>query len=74
MFLQEYYPKYTSEEVVDTWRHVAEVLGNAGAIVEEVSLPHTLYVTACYTVLNACEVGSNMARYDGIEYGKHITL
>ena len=33
------------------------------------SLPHTQHSIACYSVLNACEVASNMARYDGLRYG-----
>lgn len=35
----------------------------------QVSLPHTEYSIVCYSILNQCEVASNMARYDGIEYG-----
>lgn len=35
----------------------------------QVSLPHTKYSIACYSVLNPCEVASNMARYDGLRYG-----
>lgn len=33
------------------------------------SMPHTELSIECYTVINQCEVASNMARYDGIEYG-----
>ena len=32
-------------------------------------MPHTSCSIACYSVLNQCEVASNMARYDGIEFG-----
>lgn len=32
-------------------------------------MPHTKYSIVCYSILNQCEVASNMARYDGIEYG-----
>jgi aspartyl-tRNA(Asn)/glutamyl-tRNA(Gln) amidotransferase subunit A len=35
----------------------------------QVSLPHTKYSIVVYSVLNACEVASNMARYDGLRYG-----
>jgi aspartyl-tRNA(Asn)/glutamyl-tRNA(Gln) amidotransferase subunit A len=41
----------------------------AGAKVTQVSLPYTEYSINCYVVLNCCEVASNMARYDGIEFG-----
>jgi len=46
------------------------VLEKAGARVMSVSLPHTLYSIVCYHVLCAVEVASNMACYDGIEYGE----
>lgn len=32
-------------------------------------MPHTDLSIECYTVINQCEVASNMARYDGVEYG-----
>lgn len=46
------------------------MLEDAGAKVVEVSLPHTRYSIVCYHVLCAAEVASNMARFDGLEYGK----
>ena len=39
----------------------------------QVSLPHTKYSIVCYSVLNSCEVASNMARYDGLRYGHRST-
>ena len=50
------------------------MLESAGARVTDVSLPHTQYSIATYSVLCACEVASNMARYDGVEFGKHIIV
>lgn len=35
----------------------------------EVSLPHTCYSIVCYHVLCTSEVASNMARFDGLQYG-----
>lgn len=32
-------------------------------------MPNTAHSIVCYSILNQCEVASNMARYDGIEYG-----
>lgn len=32
-------------------------------------MPHTELSIACYSILNQCEVASNMARYDGVQYG-----
>ncbi|XP_052236964.1 glutamyl-tRNA(Gln) amidotransferase subunit A, mitochondrial-like isoform X2 [Dreissena polymorpha] len=51
------------------WEDVANALETAGACVSLVSLPHTQYSINTYSILCACEVASNMARYDGIEFG-----
>jgi aspartyl-tRNA(Asn)/glutamyl-tRNA(Gln) amidotransferase subunit A len=40
-----------------------------GAIVEEVSLPHTEYAIATYYLLASSEASSNLARFDGVRYG-----
>lgn len=47
----------------------AAVLQEQGHEVMEVSLPHTKYALAVYHVLSPGEVSSNMARYDGIQFG-----
>ncbi|CAH1104576.1 unnamed protein product [Psylliodes chrysocephalus] len=65
----EYNCEYLSQEVADTWNDIATMLKNEGAIVKQVSMPNTEYSIVCYSILNQCEVASNMARYDGIEYG-----
>ncbi|XP_014670631.1 PREDICTED: glutamyl-tRNA(Gln) amidotransferase subunit A, mitochondrial-like [Priapulus caudatus] len=66
---EEYHAPGLSEETLDTWTWVADLFERAGAKVTRVSLPHTQYSIVCYSVLCVCEVASNMARYDGIEYG-----
>ncbi|XP_021936916.1 glutamyl-tRNA(Gln) amidotransferase subunit A, mitochondrial isoform X2 [Zootermopsis nevadensis] len=66
---QEYHCPGISDEVLETWSEVADILEKAGAEVVSVSMPHTPSSIACYSVLNQCEVASNMARYDGIEFG-----
>ena len=66
---QEYLCPGMEEEIVSVWSRVADLLDSAGAKVVPVSLPHTELAIPCYSVLNPCEVASNMARYDGVEYG-----
>ncbi|XP_021380008.1 glutamyl-tRNA(Gln) amidotransferase subunit A, mitochondrial-like isoform X1 [Mizuhopecten yessoensis] len=66
---KEYHAPGLSPDVLDAWRRAADKFEQAGAKVTEVSLPHTQYSILCYIVLCCCEVASNMARYDGIEYG-----
>ena len=63
-----------SKETVGIWDQATQLLEAAGAKVSLVSLPHTQYSIACYSVLCACEVASNMARYDGIQFGRYFIL
>ncbi|CAG5020864.1 unnamed protein product [Parnassius apollo] len=65
----EYYCEGMSEEVIDTWRWVADLLENEKVLLKSVTLPHTSVSIAVYSILNQCEVASNMARYDGLEFG-----
>merc|ERR1719318_2435923 len=66
---QEYYCDGMSEEVIQTWDKVARLLEEGGAEVKPVSLPNTALGIPCYSVINPCEVASNMARFDGLQYG-----
>ncbi|XP_019647760.1 PREDICTED: glutamyl-tRNA(Gln) amidotransferase subunit A, mitochondrial-like [Branchiostoma belcheri] len=66
---KEYHAPHLSEETLSTWKRAADMLEDAGARVSQVSLPHTPYSIVCYSVLCAAEVASNMARYDGLEFG-----
>ena len=50
-------------------REAVAALEAAGAIVEEVSLPHTDYGLATYYIVAPAEASANLARYDGIRYG-----
>ena len=50
----------------------AGILRQAGAEVEEVSLPHTKYALSAYYVLSSAEASSNLARYDGVSFGLRV--
>jgi len=47
-----------------------ERLKAAGHTVEEVSMPIVKYALAMYYIIVPAEVSSNLARYDGVRYGK----
>ncbi|XP_022605805.1 glutamyl-tRNA(Gln) amidotransferase subunit A, mitochondrial isoform X2 [Seriola dumerili] len=66
---KEYHAPGLSEETLAQWSLVADMFDRAGARVKQVSLPHTQYSIVCYHVLCHAEVASNMARFDGLEYG-----
>jgi aspartyl-tRNA(Asn)/glutamyl-tRNA(Gln) amidotransferase subunit A len=49
-----------------------EQLAKLGAEVVEVSLPHTDYAIATYYIIATAEASANLARFDGIRYGKRV--
>ena len=53
-------------------REAVRKLEGAGAIVDEVSLPHTEYGLATYYIVAPAEASANLARYDGIRYGPRL--
>jgi aspartyl-tRNA(Asn)/glutamyl-tRNA(Gln) amidotransferase subunit A len=44
-------------------------LGELGAEIVEVSLPHTDYAISVYYILATAEASANLARFDGVRYG-----
>ena len=50
----------------------ADALRAAGATVETVSVPATIYGLAAYYLIAPAEASSNLARYDGVRYGHRI--
>ncbi|XP_005997946.1 glutamyl-tRNA(Gln) amidotransferase subunit A, mitochondrial isoform X1 [Latimeria chalumnae] len=66
---KEYHAPGLSSETLAAWTRAADLFENAGAKVVQVSLPHTQYSIVCYHVLCCTEVASNMARFDGLEFG-----
>lgn len=48
---------------------LVEQMKQAGAVVEEISLPAVDLALACYYVIVPAEVSSNLERYDGVKYG-----
>lgn len=56
-------------EMRDVVQKQIDVLKDAGAVINEVSLPHTKYVVPTYYIVASSEASSNLQRYDGIRYG-----
>lgn len=47
-----------------------ETFKSLGAEIVEISLPHTKYAAPTYYVLAPAEASSNLARFDGVRYGR----
>ncbi len=57
-------------EILDCVRAGVGELEAAGAKVVEISLPHTRYGVAAYYLIANAEASSNLARFDGVRYGR----
>jgi aspartyl-tRNA(Asn)/glutamyl-tRNA(Gln) amidotransferase subunit A len=61
-----------STEIEALWARGAEWLKSEGAEIVEVSLPHTKYALPAYYIVAPAEASSNLARYDGVRYGRRV--
>ncbi|WP_299944301.1 Asp-tRNA(Asn)/Glu-tRNA(Gln) amidotransferase subunit GatA [uncultured Ruegeria sp.] len=61
-------------EIEKLWSEGAEMLKAAGAEIVDISLPHTKYALPAYYVIAPAEASSNLARYDGVRYGRRAQL
>lgn len=66
---KEYMGEGIHPEVKEKVLAAIKVLEGMGAIIEEVTLPHTEYATSTYYILASSEASSNLARFDGVRYG-----
>jgi aspartyl-tRNA(Asn)/glutamyl-tRNA(Gln) amidotransferase subunit A len=67
---REYFQEGMQPEVDSCVREAIAALESLGATVETISLPHTAYAIATYYLIATAEASSNLARYDGIRYGR----
>ncbi len=66
----EYFGEGIDRGVKERVQEAIKVLENLGAVCDEVSLPHTEYALPAYYIISSAEASSNLARYDGIRYGR----
>jgi len=66
---KEHFVEGLDPEIKDAVMAAIEVLKGEGATFEEISLPHTEYGIATYYITATSEASSNLARYDGVQYG-----
>ncbi len=66
---KEYFIAGVDHEVKDAIDKALKLFEKLGAKIEEVSLPHTEYSLPTYYLIATAEASSNLARYDGVQYG-----
>ncbi|KAF8141371.1 amidase signature enzyme [Boletus edulis] len=69
---QEYFPLELEPSITSSLRTIIRNLKDAGATIRPVSLPATQYALSAYYVIASAEASSNLARFDGIQYGLRV--
>ncbi|HEY1607300.1 MAG TPA: Asp-tRNA(Asn)/Glu-tRNA(Gln) amidotransferase subunit GatA [Allosphingosinicella sp.] len=59
-------------EIDRVWEQGIQRMRDAGAEIVQVSLPHTKYALPTYYIIAPAEASSNLARYDGVRYGRRV--
>ncbi|MDP2860594.1 MAG: Asp-tRNA(Asn)/Glu-tRNA(Gln) amidotransferase subunit GatA [bacterium] len=68
---REYFFKEMDKKTANVVFKAIEILKKKGARLKEITMFDPKYAIAVYTILQRSEVSSNLARYDGIRYGKN---
>ena len=71
---KEYRVEGMPDALETLWSEGTAMLRDAGAIVKDISLPHTKYALPAYYVIAPAEASSNLARYDGVRFGHRAKL
>lgn len=66
---KEYFIEGIDKEVKIVLDAAINLLERSGAICRAVSLPHTEYAVPVYYIIATAEASSNLARFDGVQYG-----
>ncbi len=61
------------KDVIDNFRQIEASLKAKGYKIKDIDLPNISYSLPAYYVLIPAEVSSNMARFDGVKYGAHVS-
>jgi aspartyl-tRNA(Asn)/glutamyl-tRNA(Gln) amidotransferase subunit A len=66
---KEYFVSGMDAEVKGAIEEAIAQLRKLGAQTKEISLPHTQYAVPVYYIIATAEASSNLARFDGVQYG-----
>lgn len=66
---KEYFAEGLDPRVRELVTSAVKKFEDAGAVVKEISLPHSRFALPTYYIVMPAEVSANLARFDGLRYG-----
>ena len=66
---KEYFIEGIDPDVLKAVKDAIKLLEKMGAKIKDISLPHTEYAVSTYYIIAPAEASSNLARFDGVQYG-----
>ncbi len=69
---RQYFEAGLDTEIAAATQGAIESLGQLGAEILEVDMPHTKYGVSTYYLLATAEASTNLSRYDGVRFGLRI--
>ncbi|MEI6631092.1 MAG: Asp-tRNA(Asn)/Glu-tRNA(Gln) amidotransferase subunit GatA [bacterium] len=69
---REYFIEGLDPEIKKIVDEAVDKLRGLGALIKEISLPHTTYAVPVYYIIATAEASSNLARFDGVQYGLRV--
>ncbi|MFA6554623.1 MAG: Asp-tRNA(Asn)/Glu-tRNA(Gln) amidotransferase subunit GatA [Candidatus Paceibacterota bacterium] len=62
-----------NKDVLSAFEKSLELFKQKGYEIKEIKLPNISYALMVYYIVMPAEVSANMARYDGVKYGMHVS-
>ncbi len=69
---REYFPSSLAADMREKCDRALDALRARGAVVRDVSLPHTDLAVPAYYIIAPAECSANLSRFDGVRYGLRI--
>jgi aspartyl-tRNA(Asn)/glutamyl-tRNA(Gln) amidotransferase subunit A len=69
---KEYFAQGLNKEIEEGIEFAVNKFKKLGLEFKEISLPHTKYALSVYYIIMPAEVSANLARFDGVRYGRNV--
>lgn len=70
--VKEGFKQGLDKEIAQAIENTIKKINDKGLEIKEVSLPSLDYALACYYIIQPAETSANLARYDGLRYGRNL--